>query len=593
MRVRGSSCQQPFSGLRRASAAKDVLCPPEVAIPWKSVNQTWNFTSASIPRIELRERQLCLAPFRILLVVLALVCPGVVYSEEPSAKDLYKQGRKAEKRKEFAQAYLQYSQAAAKNPSKREYWIRAQALRTRAATTANVMPIMTGTSGVTEAPDLPDLPEPTPKEIAEARRPQPPFELKASPLRRDFDLRGDARFLFEQISKPYGLDVVFDGDYPTGGAPMRFRMSEADYREAFYGVMTVTSSFIVPISDRVVMVVKDTEQKRREIENHIVVTIPIPGPVTIQEAQELGRSVQQLMEIQRFAIDSSQRLVILRDRASKVRPAQMILEQMLTLRPQISVEVELIAVGDSTSRGLGLTLPSQFAIVPFTDLGRFTRFIPEGFVNFFTFGGGSTFLGIGIASAQLLANWTHSVGKSVLKAEMRTVDGQAASFHVGDKYPIMTMGYFGRVNVGEEVFRPPPTFNFEDLGLVLKVTPKVHDRQEVSLDVEAEFKLLGTTSFNGIPVINNRKFINRIRLGFDQSAIVAGLVSDTTTLERSGLANVLDVPVLSSILGRTTKNHDQAEILLVIRPRLMSLPPSEALTRQIFIGAESRLLTPM
>ena len=86
--------------------------------------------------------------------------------------------------------------------------------------------------------------------------------------------------------------------------------------------MTVSSSFIVPISNRVFMVVKDTEQKRRETENHVAVTIPIPEPVTLQEAQELGRSVQQLMEIQRFAIDSAQRLVIFRDRASKVRPGR-------------------------------------------------------------------------------------------------------------------------------------------------------------------------------------------------------------------------------------------------------------------------------
>jgi general secretion pathway protein D len=533
-----------------------------------------------------------LAAFRILTLLAIIVCPAVVYSAEPSAKDLYKQARKAEKQKNFAQAYLLYSQAAAKNPSKREYWIRAEALRTRAATAANVMPVMSGAPTLVES-DVPNLPEPTPKEIAEARRPQPPFELKAEPLRRDFDIRADARALFEQVTKPYGLQVVFDGDYPASGAPIRFRISEADYREALYSLMTVTSSFLVPIGDRVVMVVKDTEQKRREVENHIAVSIPIPGPVTIQEAQELGRSVQQLMEIQRFSIDSSQRLVIFRDRASKVRPAQMILEQMFTLRPQITLEVELIAVGKSMSRGLGFSLPTQFALVPFADIGRLTRTIPSGFMNFLTFGGGSTFLGIGITSAQLLATWSRSVGKTVLKAEMRTVDGQAASFHAGDKYPIMTMGYFGNVQPGEEVFRPPPTFNFEDLGLVLKITPKVHDTHEVTLDVEAEFKLLGTTSFNGIPVINQRKFINRVRLGFDQSAIVAGLVSDTESIERSGLARVLDVPALGSIFGRTTKTRDESEIIVVIKPRLLSLPPSEMLTKEIFIGAESRLLTPI
>ncbi len=126
-------------------------------------------------------------------------------------------------------------------------------------------------------------------------------------------------------------------------------------------------------------------------------------------------------------------------------------------------------------------------------------------------------MGIGLTSAQLLATWSRSVGQSILHAEIRTLDGQAANFHAGDKYPIMTMGYFGPVRPGAQVFTPPPTFNFEDLGLVLKITPKVHNTKEVTLEVEAEFKVLGTTSFNGIPVIGNRKFANQVRLNFDQS----------------------------------------------------------------------------
>ena len=199
--------------------------------------------------------------------------------------------------------------------------------------------------------------------------------------------------LFEQVAKQYGLDGDFrwrlsgrscrsDSELPTSG-----------YRQAIYTLMTVTGSFIVPISDRVFMVVKDTEQKRREVENHIAVAVPIPEPVTVQEAQELGRAVQQLMEIQRFSIDSAQRLVIFRDRASKVRPAQAVLEQMLQHKPQIALEVELISVAKTTSLELGLSLPTDFPLVSFADLGRHRRLIPSGFLNFLTFGGANTFLG--------------------------------------------------------------------------------------------------------------------------------------------------------------------------------------------------------
>ena len=69
---------------------------------------------------------------------------------------------------------------------------------------------------------------------------------------------------------------------------------------------------------------------------------------------------------------------------------------------------------------------------------------------------------------------------------------------------------------------------------------------------------------------------------------MAGLLSNTTATALSGLAGVVRVPGIGPLLGRTTRDHDQGELILVIQPRLLSLPPSEIVTRQIFIGAESR-----
>jgi general secretion pathway protein D len=143
------------------------------------------------------------------------------------------------------------------------------------------------------------------------------------------------------------------------------------------------------------------------------------------------------------------------------------------------------------------------------------------------------------------------------------------------------------------VFTPPPTFTFEDLGLILKITPKVHDSNEVTLEVESEFKVLGSTSFNGIPVIGNRKFNTRVRLAFNQTAVIAGLMNNTQARVVSGLAGLTHIPIANSILGRNSRDRDQGEVLLTIKPRLLSLPASEAVTRPIFVGAESRMLTPL
>src|SRR5260221_8041967 len=98
-----------------------------------------------------------------------------------------------------------------------------------------------------------------------ARRPLPPAELSAETRVRDFDLRGDSRQLFVEVAHAYGLDCVFDGDYQPVRS-FRFQLTGADYRQALPALELSTGSFIVPLSSKKFMVVKDTPQKRTELE---------------------------------------------------------------------------------------------------------------------------------------------------------------------------------------------------------------------------------------------------------------------------------------------------------------------------------------
>ncbi|MGA9624850.1 MAG: hypothetical protein WBQ65_10290, partial [Bryobacteraceae bacterium] len=65
--------------------------------------------------------------------LLCLIVAGRLLAQDVSSWDLYEQGREAEKGGHMAQAYLLYSQAAAMEPNNRTYWLRSQAVQSRAA----------------------------------------------------------------------------------------------------------------------------------------------------------------------------------------------------------------------------------------------------------------------------------------------------------------------------------------------------------------------------------------------------------------------------------------------------------------------------
>jgi general secretion pathway protein D len=516
------------------------------------------------------------------------------------ASKLYKQGRKAERSGEMAEAYLLYSKAAALAPEKQIYWLRSQAVRTRAALQSKFeLPASGNDTEPAEEPNESDLtdkgpPDPiTEKDLREARRMLPPPELKASPGRQDFNLKATPKQLFEQVGRAFGLDVVFDGDYPDGGTPLGFRVEQADYGEALRALQAMTSSFVVPLAEHVFMAVKDTAQKRSEVDPDVMVVIPIPQTVTVQEAQELARNVQQLMDIKRFGIDSGRRLVLLNGPVSKIRPAQRLFEDLLTYKAQVSVELEFIEVTHSDALNLGFTLPTTFPVTPLTTVLNNVPSLASG-LTYVLFGGGASAFAIGVASATVTANFNKSTARTLLRTTISSMDGMPATFHVGEKYPILNSGYFGPASFsGPGAYTPPPSFTFEDLGVVVKLTPRIHGMDEVTLDVEAEFKVLAGSAENGIPIISSRKLVSRVRLKENESAVVAGLMSASEAVSISGLAGLAQIPGLNWLVRQSTKSHDADEVIIVMRPHLLSIPPDEMVTRSVWVGTETRPMRPL
>jgi general secretion pathway protein D len=292
------------------------------------------------------------------------------------------------------------------------------------------------------------------------------------------------------------------------------------------------------------------------------------------------------MELQKFAVDNAQRLVLLRDRISKVRPAQQIFEQMMGARPAVAIEVEVYELRRNRSLNAGTGLPSSteiFAVAesPSTGVDRRLPAIPLSSARTV-----QPRLAITLGDAALVANLLKTAGSQRQRSEVRTLHGMPAQFAIGERYPILTAGFFGG-DVGGNAFRPPPTFQFENLGLTLKATPHTHGLGETTVELEAEFKLLAGGQINGIPVLTNRKFVSTVRLRNGEWALISGVGTAARTLTKAGPAGLIRIPLLGRLFSRNTVEFDESETVVLLRPRLLGLPPSEEWTREIRLGSET------
>ncbi len=516
-----------------------------------------------------------------LLCVAAAVCPADDFAER-----LFKAGQKAEKAGDKLHAFLLYSQAAALQPANSEFAMRKTALQADAALSAKTRVDVPSLVADVDSEPVSE------RDMRDARAGRMPPRLKTTDEIKSFDFTGDPKTVIEKVLAAYGLMVAFDADYqaPT---PFRFHLVDVSFEVAMRTLEAVSNSFLIPVNERLALVARDTAQKRTELAPVVAIAIPIPERISVQEATEVMQAVQQTLEIRKFSIDPVKRVVYLRDQASRVTAARAMFANLSRLRTQVELDVEFLEVTKSSSLGYGLQLPTSSAIVNF---GSFLHNVPtsvSGLTQFLTFGGGASFFGIGIASSAILATFTKSDSDIILKAQMVTLDGQAATLQMGEHYPIVTASYSGG-NVGtagNSALAAPPTVNFEDLGLTLKVTPSVHDQGDVSLEISTEYKVLGATNSSGQPTISNRKYTGKVRLKLDESAIVAGLLSTTDGDTRSGIFGLASIPGIGRLLRSNTVDHRSSEVLLVLRPRLVDLPPWELGSAPIWVGTETKPLT--
>jgi type II secretory pathway component GspD/PulD (secretin) len=488
-----------------------------------------------------------------------------------SSNQFYQAARRSAAAGDTLNAFFLYGRAAAQNPANMAAAMQVGQLSKR----------LLGNAVVAEGAD-PALDRATrmadrileehisPTDAIESPDALPPARLKPSSEKKSFDLRGTPRPVIEEIARGFGIQTIFDPDYQATNA-VTFRVSDVTRDEAFRAIEQVTNSFFVPVRGDLMQVFRDTTDKRNTYAPVMAVAIPIPERMTVQEAQELATGVNAIMEMRRIAVDAGRRVIFMRDQEYKIIAARRMITDLMRLRAQVSFEVELLSVAKNSTLDIGFSLPNMASIV---NLKGVTSLAQLGHI-------GTSWFGLSIATANAFASISRSSTEASLRANAVALDGQQVQLRVGDRYPVVS----GISGTGATAV---PISTYQDLGLILQITPVVQSDGEVTLTVDATYSLLSGGTNNGIPIISTRKFQGTVRLRFDQWAVIQGLGQIQITGTFDGIAGLADIPYLGHIFRHDNVQKSEGQVLVIIKPRLVSEPAWERPTSSFWMGTETK-----
>ena len=144
-----------------------------------------------------------------------------------------------------------------------------------------------------------------------------------------------------------------------------------------------------------------------------------------------------------------------------------------------------------------------------------------------------------------------------------TSNGVQASINISQSIPYIT-SQRQDVNGGLTY-----AYAFQDVGVVLTVTPRITSNGYVSMDiVQTANDLQGYTSFNA-PIINQREADTRVSVKDGDTVILGGIIRKTVTTDQRKVPIVGDIPLLGQLFRSNVKTNAKTELLVFMRPRIV------------------------
>ncbi|WP_344799424.1 type II secretion system secretin GspD [Litoribacillus peritrichatus] len=148
-----------------------------------------------------------------------------------------------------------------------------------------------------------------------------------------------------------------------------------------------------------------------------------------------------------------------------------------------------------------------------------------------------------------------------------TLDNQEAEIVVGQNVPFVTGS---TTTSGDGTSNPFQTIERQDVGVTLKVVPKITEGNVVLLDVEQEVESVNVTSSSGATdlVTDKRTLKTSILVDNEQTVVLGGLISDEVSEDVQKVPLLGDIPWLGNLFKSTKISKTKRNLLIFLRPTI-------------------------
>jgi general secretion pathway protein D len=449
-----------------------------------------------------------------------------------------------------------------------------------------------------------------------------PITLLPDPAPRSFHLHADEQDVIRQVLSSYGITAAFDESVQRQN--LRFDLDASPYQQAVPILLGIAHLFAVPLDAKSVLIAKDTTENRQRFEHQLQETIYIPG-MTNEQMDEFGNVVRNVFDVKQLTVDKSAGTLVIRAPQETLSYVNLTLADLIDGGSEVMIELKLYAVDRTNQRNIGAQLPQQIGLynvnAAATNLVNANQslvnqaiaqgLIPAGSSNITIalaliasglvqstllsntvgfFGGGLTATGATInQNPTFNLALTASDTRALNDIQIRIGDRQAATFRIGQRYPITTATYSTAsaaqtsALAGVSVNGVPaasllnaavgspitiPQIQYEDLGLTLKATPFVLPSGDIKMHLDLKIEALAGGTVNNIPILNSQQFASDVTVPDGDTAVMVSSLTKNESASISGYPGLADLPGFQTATADKITTTNSSELILLVTPHV-------------------------
>jgi len=218
--------------------------------------------------------------------------------------------------------------------------------------------------------------------------------------------------------------------------------------------------------------------------------------------------------------------------------------------PQIEIEAYIVegTLSDDNTLGINWTSVNEDEDIEFGFSGEFGAILSKGIIT------AEKFMGI------LSALSTRSDLRVLSNPRITTLENQPATFHSGDRIP------YNRITIDNGIQQVDTIF--EDVGIILTVTPDVKEDGMISLLLATSVSSVSGFTPSGQPSISTRTTQSQVLVKSGDTVAIAGLISEKASTVVSKVPILGDIPLIGRVFSTEREVKQRSEVTIFITPEI-------------------------